>query len=1212
MAITGFNESDRVQDWSSLPPSSPPQHSPLSTPTSTGSRQLGEHDEDINLDDAPYRISPTPGPSRVHHASQPIPEICETMPPATVNAPRTPSPSRSAGTHTSTFVPSRFEGRKIIEADSDDSGVFEPSSPVRTKEDRKRKGIKRRQATMEKNKLEREARQAREQVEAEIAAKAVARAEMDRKREVAKSVMDTMNAGRLTLAELLLLLFDPGEEGVTERGWRWFNFFQDTKAVHRILEFMVGKKNSRSARHTAERGMLKVVSRTVGLEADKITRAGVLRPPSYETVDEDFVLGLKFTELEDTIQLHCPNLSELLQGVVRTARQAKECTAKKLSQKRFLAAWFAAGLLGERSQRNSYLQHVMGLYLVSSGASRQVHAVLNHLGVSVSYTTLIGGGTSKKKVTITADESSAPANPTALAAEPAPTANAGDTPSSHSIDTHATEPEPEPEPRASGIDVVNRGDAGHGQVTADVVLNGMNTGTSTDTTTQGSVPDEALKAPADADAANTSVSSNKAPEKRTRRTGTLDKFSTSMRRLARIVALLPSFVVYDNINWNLKIAEQILLRTDSMQNGTCATLIKLFEADWDNLSTEEMENVFDNAPPLDLTDIELTPDETRLQRATFIHVVLRAAVRYGGEAFEKFRQQVADSLPETELKIPVHKTEFYPLPAFEIDESSKAGNATFVDAATEELEIIDFLKARGLAGDQLSIARLREVAEARAGNEGGKDALRWVYFIPGIFHYKLAGTTGILLDHLGPSGHDLTNPASLTAHNAVLTRKPIVSTSLPTFRTCRDLILVSLTARLLHCLLLVSGKDTLDDYATSATWDSFQADAAAVVDRFANPRVVHNLRRERTRNGEKHGDMVFENAVLFNRDALLLREFIDAIKAGDSGRIIIVLKVWAFTFRAQGRVKYALEVLYLIHNLTHVWPQGLRDIVLKNWLVNTTGNPFGFLEVDLLQEHMNFWIKTYFQAHGSNASWEWLKTIAPCVRVLRKLSTDINSALGSKQGTRHAEPDLSDDIQELMDSLQHHSVYTVKPGRHFDADDDSLVADAVARGHAMLTTGPTSPLNAFNERFRSLQHQYRVPPVVGRARAGSDSGGSSGSSDDSDAEQPIPHPTSQTEQPLPPNQMPLANPQPAPGASAGDDDDDDSSVGEEDEGADLFAPLGEDDVDLEQDADSFMLGEDAGDVGEHDWDAEYNPDSDIERDVPSEDEADIEGDDVFS
>jgi hypothetical protein len=35
----------------------------------------------------------------------------------------------------------------------------------------------------------------------------------------------------------------------------------------------------------------------------------------------------------------------------------------------------------------------------------------------------------------------------------------------------------------------------------------------------------------------------------------------------------------------------------------------------------------------------------------------------------------------------------------------------------------------------------------------------------------------------------------------------------------------------------------------------------------------------------------------------------------------------------------------------------LRKIVLNNWLVNPTGNPFSWVEVDLMQEHMNYWIK---------------------------------------------------------------------------------------------------------------------------------------------------------------------------------------------------------------------------------------------------------------
>lgn len=30
---------------------------------------------------------------------------------------------------------------------------------------------------------------------------------------------------------------------------------------------------------------------------------------------------------------------------------------------------------------------------------------------------------------------------------------------------------------------------------------------------------------------------------------------------------------------------------------------------------------------------------------------------------------------------------------------------------------------------------------------------------------------------------------------------------------------------------------------------------------------------------------------------------------------------------------------------------------MDNWLVNPTGKVHGFVEVDLMQEHLNFWIK---------------------------------------------------------------------------------------------------------------------------------------------------------------------------------------------------------------------------------------------------------------
>ncbi|KAH7906597.1 hypothetical protein BJ138DRAFT_1162281 [Hygrophoropsis aurantiaca] len=224
--------------------------------------------------------------------------------------------------------------------------------------------------------------------------------------------------------------------------------------------------------------------------------------------------------------------------------------------------------------------------------------------------------------------------------------------------------------------------------------------------------------------------------------------------------------------------------------------------------------------------------------------------------------------------------------------------------------------------------------------------------------------------------------------------------------------------------------------------------------------------------------MVFENAILFMRDALLLREFTDAVKAGDSGRVILILKVWALSYRGSGRSKYAHEMLFLLHNITHIWPKSLVDVVFKNWLINPTGLPNAFIEVDLLQEHLNFWIKDYYQAHGSGASWEWLATIAPCVDILRQLATNINGALGSKQGNRHSAPDLTEDIDELMGSLSHHNVYKKELGRTFD-DGELPTVDVVETGFTSLSWGVNSPLNEYNNDFKTLQQRRRVKPLVG-------------------------------------------------------------------------------------------------------------------------------------
>ena len=69
-----------------------------------------------------------------------------------------------------------------------------------------------------------------------------------------------------------------------------------------------------------------------------------------------------------------------------------------------------------------------------------------------------------------------------------------------------------------------------------------------------------------------------------------------------------------------------------------------------------------------------------------------------------------------------------------------------------------------------------------------------------------------------------------------------------------------------------------------------------------------------------------------------------------------------------------------IHNLPIVFPKAIRfvhsvttqnlllssisfasEIILKNWLLNPTGDPNSWVEIDLVQEHLNYWIKVLIE-----------------------------------------------------------------------------------------------------------------------------------------------------------------------------------------------------------------------------------------------------------
>ena len=363
-------------------------------------------------------------------------------------------------------------------------------------------------------------------------------------------------------------------------------------------------------------------------------------------------------------------------------------------------------------------------------------------------------------------------------------------------------------------------------------------------------------------------------------------------------------------------------------------MIPLFKACIKDLKTADYQAQFLAAPPLKLTNILHTQQERKAFKKNLVFTILCIIVKHGGEGFMKFEKKLEDHQPFTDEKIELHKSDIHPLPAWKIDESSIVGNAEVDEAIRNELKLNEIPNAsdrlRFHAGDQLSLAHFRALENIRAGQETGFNAFFGSTWLAGLFHRKITDVHGNLFTHWGKPDTGERNPGSLWYHNTRLNWLPITLSSLPPFRVSRNIFFILLYARVLHCLQLVSKTTSKEEYLSKfPEWDDLVSHAELIYSQYASSSIVEDLRQKRQAQevaGQKitEGDSIFENGVLFMRDALISHEMTDAIKAGDSGQVVLVLKIWALSFRGNGRSKYAHEMLHLIHNLSSVWSKELR------------------------------------------------------------------------------------------------------------------------------------------------------------------------------------------------------------------------------------------------------------------------------------------------
>ncbi|KAJ7798026.1 hypothetical protein B0H14DRAFT_3492969 [Mycena olivaceomarginata] len=237
-------------------------------------------------------------------------------------------------------------------------------------------------------------------------------------------------------------------------------------------------------------------------------------------------------------------------------------------------------------------------------------------------------------------------------------------------------------------------------------------------------------------------------------------------------------------------------------------------------------------------------------------------------------------------------------------------------------------------------------------------------------------------------------------------------------------------------------------------WSDIVAVSEAIVEKLCSASAAEELRLL----PEADRDPQLENTILCNHDMLLLLLFTTSIKSGDVGMVLNILATGWSCFEEPG-----------------LCPT-LRDAYLNNWLVNLTGIINSFKEIDLLQEHQNFWAKVIYNTRGSNRSWHWLSMITVVILNLRDVMRNIQSQFKiPHHSISYMSPNAAEDIAKLQGWLESNKIQTYVKER---TGKDSIlrVCDLMVAGAAYANT--PGAFKNFRRETRKVSYKNTSPQAA--------------------------------------------------------------------------------------------------------------------------------------
>ncbi|KDQ56406.1 hypothetical protein JAAARDRAFT_195051 [Jaapia argillacea MUCL 33604] len=435
---------------------------------------------------------------------------------------------------------------------------------------------------------------------------------------------------------------------------------------------------------------------------------------------------------------------------------------------------------------------------------------------------------------------------------------------------------------------------------------------------------------------------------------------------------------------------------------------------------------------------------------------------HGPEYFRQFIPQLGCPYKPM-YQIPVVKTPQVPARAMNINQSTVQGNAEAVEdllrqggvGAEGVPNVVDVAEHIILFhGDLSTMERIQSLLASRSIEHTPFRQMRFMVFIPGLFHLKMACADAVWRTYLEPKrGQEDT--ATLMHYISISRYRQAhsIATKFKFRRTHEVIGHVGIALRLdgweteIHKRFRL---DTREQWAdTKPLWEDVVKLSEDMAGNFVAGRDFEKMRRQRV----EERDQVFENSLLMNRDFLLYEMMADAMNQGDIGAVEWACIPWIFIFKGSSKSKYAAQMTRFLHDVHFVYPERLRRAIRLNWLCNPTGKEGKFRGVDWLVERNNLYTKVVYGGSVSNRTVHRIILESPLVETYRSCIDNIqDNFLLSNRTIAHADTDLTKTLHALGVYMHDHDIHRVlNPGRKVTY----LIPNQMSKGLALLNEGAT-------------------------------------------------------------------------------------------------------------------------------------------------------------